>query len=83
MIVFAETYKEKETYAVYERLRESDLLRDTPMLVAVNMYQMPLANQVKAMPNSDFIFLPIDEQSFEDRVGMLTGNSEEKQNQQG
>ena len=81
VIVFAETYREKETYSLCERLREVDTLRDTPLLVAVNMYQMPLANRVKAMPNAHFIFTPIDADDLHGRLRMLTGTTDEQEYQ--
>jgi len=81
VMVFAETYKEKETYSVCERLREVYMLRNTPLLVAVNMYQMPLANRVKEMPNAHFIFTPIDTGDLGRRLSMLTGKTDEKEDQ--
>jgi response regulator RpfG family c-di-GMP phosphodiesterase len=82
VIVFSEVYKENETYAVCRRLREIDMLRDTPLLVAVNMYQMPLANRVKAMPNAHFIFTPIKPEDLRDRLQMLAERTEEQPDQQ-
>jgi response regulator RpfG family c-di-GMP phosphodiesterase len=82
VIVFSEIYKENETYAACRRLREIETLRETPLLVAVNMYQMPLANRVKAMPNAHFIFTPIDAEDLQGRVQMLAHKTEEQPEQQ-
>ena len=83
VIVFSEIYREDETYAACRQLREMDALRKTPLLVAVNMYQMPLANRVKAMPNAHFIFTPIDAEDLQGRLRMLAEKSEEQPGQAG
>jgi response regulator RpfG family c-di-GMP phosphodiesterase len=72
VIVFSETYREKETYAVCQQLREHPAYGRTPLLVAVNMYQMPLANRVKALPQAHFIFAPFKAADVEGRVHMCT-----------
>jgi CheY-like chemotaxis protein len=76
MMVFAETYRERETYAVCERLRESERFGATPLLVAVNMYQMPLANRIKEMPNSHYIFTPLNHSDLEERLHVLTESND-------
>ena len=72
IIVFAETYKEKETASICQRLRESTWASDIPLLVAVNMYQMPLANQVKALSRAHFIFTPLNPDDLDGRLEMMT-----------
>jgi hypothetical protein len=82
VIVFSEIYKENDTYAACRRLREIGMLRETPLLVAVNMYQMPLANRVKAMPNAHFIFTPIEAEDLQGRLHMLAERTAEQTHQQ-
>ena len=80
VIVFSEIYKENETYDVCRCLRETDMLRETPLLVAVNMYQMPLANRVKAMPNAHFVFTPVNADDLRKALRMLAeGSAEQRQ----
>jgi len=71
--LFAETYKEKETVSICQRSRESTWASDIPLLVAVHMYQMPLANQVKALPRAHFIFTPLNPDDLDGRLEMMTG----------
>ena len=78
VIVCSDIYKEDETYAVCRRLCETDMMRETPLLVAVNMYQMPLANRVKAMPNAHFIFTPVNADDLQKRLCMLAASSAEQ-----
>jgi hypothetical protein len=73
VIVFPETYREKETLELCRRLRESPAFGDTPLLAAVNMYQMPLANSVKSMPDAAFVFTPIEAEDLIGRLARLTG----------
>jgi hypothetical protein len=72
IIVFAATYREKETRALCRRVRESEAFCETPLLVAVNMYQMPLANRIKEMPKSYFIFTPVEQGDLAERLRMVT-----------
>jgi hypothetical protein len=39
--------------------------------VAVNQYEMPLANRVKELPNADFIFTPVKEEDLVERLNRL------------
>lgn len=82
VIVFAETYKEKETRSLCESLHQADVFQGTPLLVAVNMYQMPLANRIKALPNSYFIFTPLKKKDLEERLSMLTEPADDAENPQ-
>jgi len=78
LMVVAQTYREREAREVCERLCEDGSgLRDTPLLVAVNVYQMPLANRVKELPMSHFVFRPVDPADVKKRVRMLTDAPQE------
>jgi hypothetical protein len=56
-------------------LRESGKFGDIPLLVAVNMYQMPLANRVKQMPRAHYIFTPLKKADVRDRLKMFAAGS--------
>jgi len=71
IIVFAEIYKEKETLNICRRIRKSVSLENTAMLVAINMYQMPLANRIKELPYADYIFTPLDPAQFKTKVNKI------------
>jgi PleD family two-component response regulator len=72
MIVFATKYREPEIRELCAGLREIPELDAIPLLVAVDQYQMPLANRVREMPNSDFIVTPIEEHSLRRNLGRAT-----------
>jgi CheY-like chemotaxis protein len=64
IIVFAVKYQEKETEELCRSLRQDSTLEAIPLLVAVDQYQMPLANRVREIPNTDFVLVPIEEPSL-------------------
>lgn len=68
MVVFARTYREKETFAILTRIRETPAWSGIPLLVAVSMYQMPLANRVKPMPRATYVFVPFRDNDLVDRI---------------
>lgn len=64
IIVFAAKYQEEGIRQLCEAVRGLPELAPVPLLVAVDQYQMPLANRVREMPNTDFIVTPIEEKSL-------------------
>lgn len=62
IIVFSSKHKEDGIRQLCERVRALPDMSSIPMLVAVNQYQMPLANRVREMPNTDYVVLPIEEE---------------------
>lgn len=68
VMVPSDLHKENETYQVCQQIRDVEGFSDLFLLVAVNMYQMPLANRVKEMPHASFIFTPIDREQLHDRI---------------
>ena len=64
VIVFSAKYQEEGIRQLCEAVRALPELASIPLLVAVNQYQMPLANRVRQMPNTDFIVIPLDEKSL-------------------
>ena len=71
VVVLSQLYKETETLELCHTVRDSEAFCNTPLLVAVNMYQMPLANRVKDMPAADFVFIPLDIDQFDKKVEQL------------
>lgn len=61
IFVVAQKNQENEALALCEAIRENSAFDNIPLLVAVNIYQMPLASKVKRLPNSGYIFVPIVE----------------------
>lgn len=61
MIVFAAKYREEEIRELCESVRRVPQWDAIPLLVAVDQYQMPLANRVRELPNTDFIVIPVEE----------------------
>lgn len=68
IIVFSEKYEEREIRKLCESIREVPRLNSIPLLVAVNQYEMPLANRVKELSNADFIFTPVKEEDLAERL---------------
>jgi len=68
IIVFSTKYREREIRKLCESIRQDPKLADTPLLVAVNQYEMPLANRVKELPNAHFVFTPLKEEDLFDRL---------------
>jgi hypothetical protein len=68
IVVFSTKYEERSIRKLCEAIRAVPSLDPIPLLVAVNQYEMPLANRVKELPNADFLFTPLKE---EDLVGRL------------
>lgn len=61
IIVFSAKHHEEGIRKLCEAVRALPDMASIPMLVAVNQYQMPLANRVREMPNTDYVILPIEE----------------------
>ena len=73
IIVFSRKYEEKEALGLCRRIRENPALETIPLLVAINMYQMPLGNNVKRMANADFVFTPLQEEELNKRLAVMGG----------
>jgi hypothetical protein len=71
IIVFSTKYEERDIRKLCEAIREAPSLSAIPLLVAVNQYEMPLANRVKELPNADFIFTPVKEEDLIERLNRL------------
>ncbi|MBN1672868.1 MAG: hypothetical protein JXR37_17620 [Kiritimatiellae bacterium] len=71
IVVFAEKYREDEAFALCRAVRERKELDEIPLLIAIDIYQMPLANKVKRLPNAGFVFAPIDEADLRARIDAL------------
>lgn len=59
VIVFAKTHEEEAALSRCRSLRDSQELSNTPVLVAITIYQMPLGNQVKKLTNCDLVFFSV------------------------
>ena len=59
VLVFVHTYEEEEALRICEYLRGRRESDGIPLLVAINMYQMPLGNSVKCLPDAGFVFTPL------------------------
>lgn len=72
VIVFSQTHAEERARALCSALREQRIMDGTPILVGITIYQMLLGNAVKReVPQSDFIFLPIDPRDLRARLARL------------
>jgi hypothetical protein len=71
IIVFSKKYEEREIRKLCEAIRGIPRLDQIPLLVAVNQYEMPLANRVKKLPNASFIFTPVKEEDLVERLNRL------------
>lgn len=64
IIVFAMKHREAEVGDLCRGVRQDPTLKAIPLLVAVDQYQMPLANEMREIPNTDFVLVPIEEASL-------------------
>jgi hypothetical protein len=64
LIVFASKYREDEIGELCRSVRRDPTLEAIPLLVAVDQYQMPLANRMREIPNTDYVLTPIEEESL-------------------
>lgn len=64
VIVFSRKYQEQDVRKLCEAMRGLPELADIPLLVAVDKYEIPLANRVREMPNTDYIVTPIEEKAL-------------------
>jgi response regulator RpfG family c-di-GMP phosphodiesterase len=71
LIVFARRHHEDEAVALCKQLRESRRADSTPILLAINMYQMPFGNRVRDLPMAHFILTPIRGEELEQRLKNL------------
>jgi hypothetical protein len=69
VIVFSRLYEEQATQKLCETILADPRFSDVPVLVAINQYQMPLANRVKELENGGFIFSPVREADLLERLG--------------
>ncbi len=66
--VFSTKYQEREIRQLCERIAEQPWRDKIPLLVAVNQYEMPLANDVKKLPHADFMITPVREADLARRI---------------
>jgi hypothetical protein len=64
IIVFSARYHDDDIRHLCEAVRALPELASVPLLVGIDQYQMPLANNLRQMPNTDFIVTPIEEKSL-------------------
>lgn len=64
VIVFATRYQPEDTLRLCEAVRRTPRLAPLPLLLAVDRYEMPVANRVREWPNADYIVTPIEEPSL-------------------
>ena len=76
VIVFSEMYREEATLGLCRRIRASERFGHAPLLAAVSMYQMPLANRIKSMSGAHFIFAPVEPDDLRARIEMMTEAAE-------
>ena len=68
LVVFAAKYQEEDITRLCDGIRQDPALGSIPLLVAVDQYQMPLANRERAKPNTDFIVIPLEEPSLREHL---------------
>lgn len=68
IIVFARKYAEQEALSICKEIRSCSAMDKVPLLVAISMYQMPLGNDVKRLPNAGMIFMPLQEEDLQKRL---------------
>ena len=73
ILVFARTYEEQQARRMCEQIRDMDQFHDTPVLVGISVYQMPLGNRVKEMSNAYYIFTPLKENDLIERARDMCG----------
>jgi hypothetical protein len=71
IIVFARKYAEPEALAICQSIRSCKEWERIPLLVAISMFQMPLGNDVKRLPNASALFMPIKEEDLLKRLEEL------------
>ena len=71
IVVFTEKYEEPEAGRLCEAIRRAPDLKHIRLLVAVNQYEMPLANRVKKMPGADFVFTPVSKEDLFSRLAKI------------
>lgn len=73
IIIFAHPKSEDQVLAICKHICEENIMDGVPLLVAVNQYQMSLANEVRRLPRGNFIFTPIEEQALFSRIEASQG----------
>jgi hypothetical protein len=76
LIVFAARYREEETRRLCEDIRQVPEWKPIPLLVAIDQYQMTLANRVREMPNADFVVTPIEEATLTENLNRAIASQE-------
>lgn len=75
ILVYAQTHEEDRALRLCEHLRQRPDASRIPLLVVITIYQMMLGNSVKkGLPNSDFVFRPIDTENLRGRIDQLSTN---------
>lgn len=78
LLVSTKDKDEREAHDEFVQLRDSDALKDVPLLAAITRYQMDLGQDVRRIQGSDFIIQPIDGDQFVDKIrGLGLGPSRE------
>ena len=72
IVVFSRKHQENAALEMCRSIRDCPELQAIPLLVAITMYQMPLGNNVKRLPNAHFIFTPIKEDDLLKRLNQVT-----------
>jgi len=74
-IVYARKEQEK-TQAICERLRSSAECSTTPILLAINRYEITQGSAVKRMGNATFIITPFKEEELREKIEQMKKESE-------
>lgn len=75
VVVFARLYEEQATRQLCADILVDPRFAGVPVLVAINQYQMPLANRVRELNNGGFVFSPVREKPLLERLESLGDQS--------
>jgi hypothetical protein len=68
IVVNARHHDEDHALSLCQEIRDDNRYDGIPVLVAISIYQMPLGNNVKKLPNAHFLFVPLDKEELFERL---------------
>ena len=71
VIVFAKKKEDEHTLTLCKEIRQHHEMDGIPVLVAINMYQMMLGNEVRRLPCAHFIILPIEKETLHSKLSQI------------
>jgi response regulator RpfG family c-di-GMP phosphodiesterase len=75
VLVFAQIHEESRAFDICQKIKHLPEIKQVPLLLVINRFQMMLGHDVKKLTAADFIISPFDQNEFKAKLN-TAGSSE-------